>query len=119
MTTALEDCFEMLKREVTSNDLTPDNIPERSMRLAVLTLDSNEEKRAFLDSLTGYYRQTIVHGIRHDILSPYVISRLKRARPIRDVAEEIARFNLSLAAGKMEYMCPDFSKEWYNFLINC
>lgn len=114
MATALEACFEMLGREIT-----PNSLPERSMRLAILTLNTYEERRAFLDTFVNHYEQAIIRGIRKDILSPYVISRLKKSRPIRDIAKEIASYNLSLAARKISNICPSCSQEWYDFLENC
>ena len=114
MSSALTDCLQFLEQE-TKTFISPCY----SMKRAVLFLKDYQDKRIFLDKLIDYQEHIIKWAILNDRLSHYAISRLRKAGHIRDVAEQIARANLSQTALQLNPSCPDCYETWTDFLINC
>lgn len=116
-TKALSECIEIMDVELRSQSdyYTPVN----ALKKAVLTLKEYEDKRGFLDIYAQYQVNVIKWGIFEDKLSNYSIQRLRQGAKIKDIAEEIARVNLSQIAQKLEMSCKECSQDWLDFLINC
>jgi len=114
MSSALTDCLQFLEHETKACEQ-----PYNSIRNAVIFLKSYEDRRAFLDKLTDYHEGSINFAIFQDALTPYAISRLRKGRLIKDIANEAARTNLHQVAMQLDTKFPDCYKEWADFLINC